>query len=317
MDLLLLLLALLPFMGPLLGAVTQYSTLTTLDQAEYDSRVRIKAAALAIHPQFFEQANTIGPAHVAYFDIFDKLSSAVADTLLTGTYSLTDPDPDTPTESQVGITAYERGKLVAYMQAPAETFKVSLPEAMLRLIEINLGESLDVAAAYYLYSALSVWTHGTVTGPLTGGKVLEGLAELQNKNVATREQGLYAALISPYTKYDLFADTDNLKGFVPASRYANPDLAFNFELGTWLGFRWAVGSSAYHATVTGVLYDYPLLFGANAFGQANGYAPTVVVSPPYSGLRRKTEVGWKAQRGYGVIDSDNVIQLKVQPTNLG
>jgi len=315
LSFLLFLLAVAPFMLPL-GAVVQYSTLTPLDQAAYDSRVRIKAAAKTIHPQFFEQADTIGPAHVAYFDLFNKLTATPASTLLTGSYDLVDPDPETPTEAQTGITAYERGKIVAYMQAPATTMKVSLPEAMLRLIETNMGEGLDNAAAYYLYSALSVWTYGTVNGPLTAEQVLKNLAELEYRNIPRRAQDLYGAIISPYSKFDLFDDTDNLKGFVPVSMYANPALAFNFELGTWLGFRWAVGSSAYSATVSSVLYDYPLFFGANAFGQANGYAAQVVVSPGVTGLRRKTEVGWKAQRGYGVIDTTAVIQNKVQPTNL-
>lgn len=296
--------------------ITSYSTLSDLDQARYDSRVRIKAAAKVIYPQFFEQANTIGPAHVAYFDIFSKLTATVASTLLTGTYDTSDPTPEDLSETQVGITAYERGKLVAYMQAPATTSTVSIPEAALRLIEINMGEGLDNAAAYYLYSALTTWTGGDIEGPATSDLILKILATLENRNIPRRSGNLYGAIISPFTKLDLFNDTDALKGFVPVSKYANPSLAFNFELGTWLGFRWAVGSSAYNATADEVRHDFPLFFGANAFGQANGYAPTVVVSPPYSGLKRKTEVGWKAQRGYGYIDSDAVIQCDVLPTTL-
>lgn len=293
-----------------------YSALSNLDQARYDSRVRIKAAANVIYPQFFEQENILAPAHVAYFDIFTKLTSTPASTLLTGTYDTSDPTPEALSETQVPITAYERGKLVAYMQAPATTMTVSIPEAALKLIEINMAESLDNAAAYYLFSASTTWSDGDIEGPATNGLILKVLATLGNRNIPRRDAGLYGAIISHYTKFDLFGDTDQLKGFIPVSKYANAALAFNYELGTWLGFRWAVGSAAYSATVDEMTHDFPLFFGANAFGQANGYAVQVVVSLPYSGLKRKTEIGWKGQRGYGIIDTDASIQCDVIPSSM-
>lgn len=292
-----------------MGVVVQYSTFTTLDQAIYDKRVRIKAAAKVIHPQFFEQADTVDRAHVAYFDLFDKLDAVPANRLLN---ALTDPDPETPVEAQVGITSYEYGNIVAYMQAPALTMTVSLSEACQALIETNMAETIDNVAAYYLYSAATAWD--TIGGPATAGKIVEILTTLEDRNIPRRESNLYGAIISPYTKRDIFTEGEETPGFIPISRYADPTLAFNYELGTFLGFRWSVGASAYHATITEERHDYPLFFGANAFGQANGYDATVVASPDLTGLQRKMQVGWKAQRGYGIIDSTAVIQLDVKPT---
>lgn len=295
-----------------MGAVVQYSTLSDLDQAIYDKRVRIKAAAMVIHPQFFEQEDTVDRAHVAYFDMFDKLDAIPANRLLN---ALTDPDPETPTESQVGITAYEYGNIVAYMQAPALTMTVSLSEAMLRLIEVNMAETIDNVAAYYLYSAVSS-AYDTVAGPLTAATVIKVLTSLEDGNIPRREGNLYGAIISPYTKRDIFTDGDDTLGCIPISRYKDPSQSYNYELGTLYGFRWSVGASAYHATVTEERHDYPLFFGANAFGQANGYEVQVVVSPPVTGLKRKTEVGWKGQRGYGIVDADAVKQIDCKPTPL-
>lgn len=295
-----------------MGVVIQYSTLSNFDQAYYDKRVRIKAAAEVIHPQFFEQEDTVDKAHVAYFDMFDKLDATPANRLLN---ALTDPDPETPSETQVGITSYEYGNIVAYMEAPEGTMTISLSEAMLRLIETNMAETIDNVAAYYLYSAYgTAWK--TIAGQLTAGEILKILATLEDRNIPRRSGGLYGAIISPHTKRDVFAEGDDTKGFIPISRYKDPNLAFNYELGTLYGFRWASGSSAYHATVDAERHDYPLFFGANAFGQANGYDARVVVSPQLSGLQRKTEVGWKGQRGYGIIDAQAVIQVDVKPSPL-
>lgn len=294
--------------------IVVYSTFTTLDQAYYDKRVRIKAAAKVIHPQFFEQADIIEKSHKGYFDLFNKLDATPATRLLTGTYDATDPTAETPTEAQVGITGYEYGNIVAYMQAPAATMTVSLNEASLRLIETNMAETLDNVAAYYLYAGTTAFD--TIAGPLSTEAILKVLAKLEDTNIPRRDSNLYGAIISPWTKRDIFGDADALKGFVPIAKYADPLAVFGYELGAYLGFRWTVGSSAYHATTDGVRYDYPLFFGANAFGQVNGYDPTVVVSPQTSGLQRKTELGWKAQRGYGVIDTDAVKRLSVQPTPL-
>jgi len=289
-----------------------YGNLTDLDQARYDAKVRIQAASLVIHPQFFEQEDTLADTHVAKFTIFTKLGSEPADRILTGSYDYSDPAHSSISTTQVTCTAYEYGNLLGYMRAPRQTSIINLDEATLKLISINLGESLDKAAAYRLYSAWST-PDETVGGPLTSSHVLDIARSLEDGNIPRREGNLYAAVISPFTKRDLFSENDSLKGFIPVAKYANPSLAFSYELGAWLGFRWVVGSTAYHATVDSQRHDYPIFFGANAFGQANGYNPYVVVNNPATGLRRLFEVGWAAQRGYSRIDTAASYQYDVIP----
>lgn len=292
-------------------AVMGYSALSDLDQTKYNAKVRIKAAAMVLHPQFFEQENIEPKSRVATFTIFNKLTSTPAGTLLTGSYDLTDPTPETVTDSQVSVTAYEKGNFVAIMQGIVETAILDTVEAMHKLVAINLAESLDNEAAYRLYSALTATE--TIGGPLDVDHVLDIARTLENNSIPRRDGGLYGAVISPYTKRDLFSDVSKLHGFMDVSKYAHPELAWKYELGNWLGFRWVSGPSAYHATVEALRHDYPIFFGGNAFGQANGYAPELTVWYGRDALKRKLELGWKAQRGYGPLDPDASIQYDVVP----
>ena len=293
-------------------AVMGYTALADVDVARYNAKVRLQAAALVIHPQFFEQENVEGKTRQAVFTIFDKLTSTPSGTLLTGTYDLTDPTPETMTDSQVTVTAYEKGNAVAAMQGVRETAILDVVAAMQMAIAVNMAESLDNEAAYRLYSALTATK--TLAGPMTPAEVLVIARTLENNSVPVRDGGLHAAVISPYTKHDLFSDVSNLIGFLPVAQYTNPALAFGYELGAWRGFRWVSGPSAYHATVTGQRHDYPIFFGAGAFGQANGYDPEIVINNGTRDLlQRVLEIGWKAQRGYGVINSNHVIQYDVIP----
>lgn len=289
-----------------------YTALTDIDVARYNAKVRMKAAALVLHPQFFEQENIEPKSRQAVFTVFDKLTATPSGTLLTGTYDLTDPTPETMTDSQVTITAYEKGNAVAAMQGIRTTAILDVVEAMQLAISVNMAESLDNEAAYRLYSALTATA--TNAGPLTADDVLAIARTLEDNSVPVREGGLYAAVISPYTKHDLFSDVSTIRGFLPVAQYTNPALAFGYELGAWRGFRWISGPSAYHATVAGQRHDYPIFFGAGAFGQANGYGPEIVIWEGRDMLKRKLEIGWKAQRGYGVINSDKCIQYDVIPS---
>ncbi len=291
-------------------SVMGYSALSDLDQTKYNAKIRIKAAAMVLHPQFFEQANIEEKSRVATFTIFNKLTSTPAGTLLTGSYDLTDPTPETITDSQVSVTAYEKGNFVAPMQGIRTTGIIDVDDTMQQLIAINMAESLDNEAAYRLYSALSATE--TVNGPLDGDHVLDIARLLEDNSIPRRDGNLYGAVISPHTKRDLFGDA-SIKGFLARANYAHPELAFNYEIGAWYGFRWVSGPSAYHATVTGERHDYPIFFGANAFGQANGYAPELTVWLGRDALKRKLELGWKAQRGYSVLDTDAVQQYDVKP----
>lgn len=280
-------------------AIVGYSALSDLDRAKYNSKVRVLAAHLALHPQFFVQENIEPRSHAAVFTMFDKMTAAVASTNLTTSYSLTTPDPVTIVESQLTVTAYEYGATTCRAQGIGTTAILDLAEAQSSIVAINMAEGLDNQAAYYLYGGLTATE--TLSGPITWEQVLKTARDFEDTPVPKYGDGLYGAIISPMTKFDLFGDADSLKGFIPVSKYTNPELVYNYELGARFGFRWAVGGSAYHATSDGARHDYPLFFGAGAFGQANGYDPEMVITNGLDALQRFTYVGWKAQRGYGII----------------
>ena len=292
-------------------AVMGYSALSELDITRYNSAIRIMAAQLVLHPQFFAQEDIEPKSHAAVFTTWDKASAAVADTLLTGTYDLTNPDPTTLTESQKTVTAYERGKVTASMQGVRATAILDVAEAQKSIVAINMAEGLDNAAAYGIYGALTV--EDTLVGPLTWGHVLKTARDFEDA-VPKFGDGLYGAIISPFTKFDLFGDADMLKGFIPVTKYTNPELVYNYELGARYGFRWTVGGSAYHATTDQVRHDYPVFFGPGAFGQANGYDPEMVIKFGLDTMDRILYVSWKAQRGYGVINTSYARNYDCVPT---
>jgi hypothetical protein len=293
-------------------AVMGYSALADLDRAKYNSYIRIKAAALVLHPQFFEQKDTEGSTRQAVFTVWDKMGATPTDTLLTGSYDLTNPDPTTLTEDQVTVTAYERGRVTCSMQGIRATAILSVVDAQQQIVAINMAEGLDNAAGYGIYAALAA--HEPVGGPLDWARVLATVRDFADASVPKRD-GLYAAVISDFTKHDLFGDPDQLKGFIPVTKYTNPELVYNYELGARYGIRWAVGPSAYHATVESARHDYPIIFGAGCFGQANGYDPEIVVKYGFDTMDRTLYISWKAQRGYSVIIPSYCRQYDVIPNS--
>lgn len=298
------------------GAET-YSTLSDLDVSKYNADVRFMAAKMAIHPQFFTPKNTEGNSHAAVFTVFDKLAADTSSIDLTTSYSDDAPSLTNLSESQATITATEWGQPVGRMQA-TKTMVVDIDEALKKAIAINAGEGLDNAAAKGIYDDLTVNSDfGTVNGPLTADRVDMALTTLKDTPAPTFPDGLYAAVISPRTERDLFGEGgDDPRGYIPVNTYANPDEVYNRELGTWMGIRWVSGASAYHATSSGERHDYPIIFGYNAFGMAMGYDLEIVIKLGDDPFNRLLTVAWKAQRGYGVIISDYVIQFDVLPSNL-
>lgn len=289
-----------------------YASLTDLDRAKYNAYVRTKAANIVIHPQFFEQENIMAQTHAAVFTMFEKLGATVSDTDLTTSYSITEPAATDISEAQVTITAYERGKTVATTKAIDYTSIVSLVDAKKDIIAINMAEGLDNAAAYGIYAALTAYD--TIGGPLTAEHIFKTARDFYDGSVPVRGDGLYGAVASAMTQYDIFSDP-TLKGFIPLKQYTHPELAYKMEVGAYGGFRWVIGPSAYHATVGGVRHDYPILFGSNAFGQANGYDPEIVVKAgTLDRMGRFNYLSWIAQRGYGVVCSSYVRQYDVVPT---
>jgi N4-gp56 family major capsid protein len=286
--------------------------LSDLDVARWNTEIRIKAAAVAIHPQFFEGKNAVNEAHTASFNVWDNISANATTRLLSS--EVADPANVAVTQSKVSITSYEYGAVVARSQALQSVGIIDAEKSLIELIRINLGRTLDNAAALRTYSAMTTWANGTIAGPMTPDVITAVVADLEDNGVP-RNGGTYTAIISPLTKRDVFSSED-LKGYIPLGKYADPTGVFNYEMGAYLGVRWVVGSSAYHATSEEVRHDYPLFFGANAFGQANGYDPEVVFSI-LDALKRCLQIGWKAMRGYGPVDVGNVRQLDILPTALG
>jgi hypothetical protein len=289
-----------------------YASLSDLDRAKYNAYVRVKAANLVIHPQFFEQENIMAQTHAAVFTMFEKLAAGVSDTDLTTSYSITEPAATDIAESQVTITASECGKTVATTKAIDYTSIVSLVDAKKDIIAINLAEGLDNAAAYGIYAALT--SAEEIAGVLTPTHIFKTARDFYDGSVPTRSDGLYGAICSAMTQYDLF-DSTGLKGFIPLKMYTHPELAYKMEIGAYGGFRWVVGPSAYHATVLGARHDYPIMFGANAFGQANGYDPEIVIKAgTLDRMGRFNYLSWIAQRGYGVVCSSYVRQYDCVPS---
>jgi N4-gp56 family major capsid protein len=299
-------------------AIVGYSALSDLDRAKYNSEVRILAASKVLYPQFFAQKNIEPQSHTAVFTIWNKLAATPSDTLLTTSYSITNPTPTTTTEAQVTVTAYEYGNSVCSAQAINYTGIVDVVEAHKQLIATNLAEGLDNVAAYYVYAGNTVAAGDAVSGPLTTNMVWKAARDFENTPVPTFGDGLYAAIASPMTKYDMF-DSSDIKGFIPLQKYTHPELAYKNEIGAYGGFRWAVGPSAYHATVASERHDYPVFFGPDAFGQANGYDPEIVIHGSANGnsldaFDRFYYIAWKAQRGYNVICTTYARQFDVVPT---
>jgi hypothetical protein len=289
-----------------------YASLTDLDRAKYNSFIRVKAANIVIHPQFFEQENIMPKTHAAVFTVFEKLTATVAATDLTTSDSITEPTAADLSEAQVTVTAYEVGQTVGTTQAIDYTSIVELAEAKKLIVAINMAEGLDNCAAYRIYAALS--STAAVLGPLTSTMIFTTARDFYDGSVPVRGDGLYGAICSPMTQYDIFGDPDKLKGFVPVKQYTDGTILNKMEIGAYGGFRWSIGPSAYHATVDGSRHDYPILFGAGAFGQANGYDPEMVLEDANDVMHRFRYVSWKAQRGYGVICSSYVRQYDVVPT---
>ena len=285
--------------------------LTQLDVARWNTEIRIKAAAAVIHPQFFEGKNAVNEAHTAYFNVWDNITADATTNLLSSEVS--DEANTAVTQTRVGITSYEYGKVVARSQALQATGIIDAEKSLIELIRINMGRTLDNAAALRTYSAMTTWANGTLAGPITPDLITAVVADLEDNGVP-RNGGTYTAIISPLTKRDLFSSED-LKGYIPLGKYSDPTGVFNYEVGAYLGLRWVVGSSAYHATSEEIRHDFPLFFGANAFGQANGYNPEVVFSI-LDALKRVLKIGWKAMRGYGPVDTGTIRQLDILPTPL-
>lgn len=292
-------------------AIQGYTALSDVDRERYNTYVRIKAAQRVIHPQFFEQANIEERTHKAVFTTWNKLTATPTATLLTGTYDITNPTPAAFTEAQVTITACERGNIIATSQAVDYTSILDLVEVKKQLIAINAAEGLDNAAAYAIFSGLSAYE--AIGGPLNADRMFKTARDFADGNVPTREDGLYACIMTAFTQYDILGDEDKVRGFIPVMKYTNPQAAYRFEVGAYAGHRIVMGSAAYHATVTGVRHDYPLFFGANAFGQANGY-PLEMDAVVNDDMKRFIKVFWKTQRGYGVVDTDYVRMYDATPS---
>jgi hypothetical protein len=293
-------------------AIQGYSALPDVDRARYDTYVRIKAAQRVLHAQFFDAKDIIEQTHQAVFTTWNKLTATPAATLLTGTYDITNPTPAAFTEAQVTITAYERGNIIATSTAIDYTSIISLVEVKKQLIAINAAEGLDNAAASNIYSAMAA-TAVPVGGTLVAQHLFQTARDFADGSVPTREDGLYACIMSPFTQYDILGDESKVRGYIPVSKYTNPSAAYRFEIGAYAGHRIVMGAAAYHATVDGVRHDYPLCFGANAFGMASGY-PLQIVTVINDDMARFVKVSWKRQVGYGVVEIGYVRMYDVQPS---
>ena len=80
-------------------------------------------------------------------------------------------------------------------------------------------------------------TSSAVSATMTGAPAKLMFAKLQNTNVPTFDDGLYRAVCSPRTIYDLQTDTAT-GGWMDVTKYASPDTILANEVGQYAGIRW-------------------------------------------------------------------------------
>jgi N4-gp56 family major capsid protein len=133
--------------------------------------------------------------------------------------------------------------------------------------------------------------------------------KLARKNVPGVVGGMYAGVAHEDQLFDLRQDAGS-GNWVSVNQYSNLTPVLTNEIGMFEGIRWFRSKNVtVTANSSGTLDSYKVnVLGLNALGKVVTKAPGIVISGPFDSLQRFYNVGWYGIFGYGVVDTDNMVQ---------
>jgi N4-gp56 family major capsid protein len=147
---------------------------------------------------------------------------------------------------------------------------------------------------------------------ITETELRKVMRTLKNNSVEPLKNGKYAAIIHPYTWYDLMSDA-NIR---QTMQYAGSDRIFNAELGTYLGFTFVESELAPSVTSTTPVYQ-TLFVGRDFFGKVllSGLTAESIYKPIGSAgtadaLNQRFTQGWKNTFVAKVLDDTKAVRLE-------
>jgi N4-gp56 family major capsid protein len=163
------------------------------------------------------------------------------------------------------------------------------------------GISGTLSATYHYYASQGT---ASTMGALKAKDVREIVADLKADNVKPYSDGFYYAVIHPYQKTQLRADTDNASWTTSSIYNANGDmLKINGDIGVFEGVRFIENSEAPKLTSTITAY----FLGADAIGKAIGSDLQIKTNPTLAGpFGNLLVMNWTALLGYGILRREGV-----------
>lgn len=162
------------------------------------------------------------------------------------------------------------------------------------------------------------------TDYLTADQIAAAAAILGAKGTPTIG-GDYVAVLSPIQQYALFTET-TAGAFIQVSKYTNPDLYFNGEIGKIFGCRFVISPNirSFKGGVNGTVDIYPTyIIGEEAYGVVESQAMETYVKPLGSAgsadpLNQRATVGLKIRYGIEVLKPEANFRIesasKLSPT---
>lgn len=313
--------------------------LTQTMQIFYD-RVFLERAKIELRHDFGADTKNIpmNSGKTVYFTRFTPL--AVVTTALSEAANPTAVDM---TAATVSATLADYG---AYTTVGSLYSMTSIETGLKEHISVhgqNAGESIDQLIRTELAANSTVALVSTSTGgatgsttaistihtsdTLTGLEIRRVVRTLKNNKAPKFENGMYRAIIGPYTAMDLMGNSE----WLDAHRYTTSDAIERGVVGKLHGVEFVETNNQFYTltggfstSATNVANVYSnFFFGAHAYGVVNlgsNSAPKVYVKNPGSNdtsnpLDQYSTVGWKMPFVAKVLNSDWIINLKTGATD--
>jgi len=195
----------------------------------------------------------------------------------------------------------------------------------------TMADSLDLVARNVMTAGTTVQyasvatTRGGASGVGSGmvinfAEVREAVATLENANALRYDDGAYAAIIHPHTKYDLFADSDVIQSFQQAGERGMGNQMMTGELGKFYGVTWVVTSNAHVQSSLGLsnvdVYQ-TVIMGRGYYGATSydAMGNEIIVKPVGSAgtsdpLNQIGSVGWKANLAVARLNENFAVRIE-------
>lgn len=231
-------------------------------------------------------------------------------------------DPDTvalPATTTVTITLAEWG----IPMAASIKFRVSslsdTDPAVVDILARHQDDTLDYQVQETLRASTNVMRSdvGAVStqalNALTAGDnfssaiARQGVVELRDRNVDTRDGEYFLGLIHPRVGLDLRQET-GAAGWRQVHDYSGATNIWKGEVGAYEGARWIETNRCYTALDGASSYKVyrGYVIGAQALAEAASIEPHVVLGPEVDPLRRKRTVGWHSLIGWALYRTEAV-----------